>query len=125
MRCSDDGYSFYQCSNWGWQYMGSVAQGTRCVDGVIVADGGSAASPTSASSSSSSAEPTATTSPSDSCYANGALLCGADGSTFYQCWGGSYVYMGPVAPGTKCVDGRIGYARLTRRGAGRRRLEAL
>lgn len=55
---------------------------------------------------------TATSSPSDGsssgsgCVA-GAFKCSADGLSWSMCANGQYLSMGPVAPGTKCVDGKM------------------
>lgn len=67
----------------GYIYMGSVAGGTVCTDGVIGRVN------------------------SGPCDQNGAIVCGDGGRTFFLCdhWG--LVDMGKVADGTVCVDGAI------------------
>jgi len=64
--------------------MGKVASQTVCVNGQIIrrSDGGS-------------------------CSTSGTIKCAADGKSWYMCSMGGYVSMGPVAAGTKCVNGGI------------------
>lgn len=51
---------------------------------------------------------------SDSCT-DGTLVCSADGTMFSMCVGGKMTIPQPVAPGTACRDGAIGYAKFIRR----------
>lgn len=52
--------------------------------------------------------------PSGSCT-EGQLVCSPDGTQFSMCVGGAPTAPQPVAPGTACRDGAIGYAKLVRR----------
>jgi hypothetical protein len=65
--------------------MGSVAAGMTCMDGQIIRQ---------------NAGP---------CTPNGQLLCNGE-NAFYLCDQGGLVDMGPVAPGTACRNGVIGFA---------------
>ncbi|KAL1996528.1 hypothetical protein VTN49DRAFT_8128 [Thermomyces lanuginosus] len=46
----------------------------------------------------------------ESCSEEGAIVCGSDGQTFSICVHGSLTFMGQVAAGTACRDGKIDYA---------------
>jgi hypothetical protein len=63
-------------------YMGNVAAGMRCVNGVIIRQNDGVCTP------------------------DGALQCNGSQS-FYICTNGGLINMGPLAPGTVCVDGAI------------------
>jgi hypothetical protein len=52
--------------------------------------------------------------PSGSCT-EGQLVCSADGTQFSMCVGGAPTAPQPVAPGTACRGGAIGYAKLIRK----------
>jgi hypothetical protein len=52
--------------------------------------------------------------PSGSCT-EGQLVCSSDGTQFSMCVGGAPTAPQPVAPGTACRSGAIGYAKLVRR----------
>ncbi|ETI21120.1 hypothetical protein G647_07464 [Cladophialophora carrionii CBS 160.54] len=82
-------WSFSQCvaSATGPTYifMGAVAAGMTCRDGRIIRQNAGACTP------------------------NGQLRCNGAGA-FYLCDQGGLVDMGPVAPGTACRDGVIGFA---------------
>ena len=90
---------------------------TKMVDVVAIptspmfAPATSSASVTPSSSATPSRSASATPSPSASgSCTDGQLICSPDGYSFSLCDHGAPVSMGPVAPGTICRNGRIGYA---------------
>ncbi|KAL1972778.1 hypothetical protein VTN31DRAFT_6320 [Thermomyces dupontii] len=46
----------------------------------------------------------------EACSEEGAIVCGSDGQTFSICVYGSLTFMGQVAAGTVCRDGKIDYS---------------
>ena len=75
--------TFSQCGAAGtYIFMGSVAAGMQCSNGQIIRQN------------------------SGSCPTDGAIVCNG-ANAFYICDHGGLISMGPVAPGTTCVDGAI------------------
>ncbi|EXJ94373.1 hypothetical protein A1O1_02767 [Capronia coronata CBS 617.96] len=82
--------TFSQCvstssSSTTYVYMGSVAAGMQCVNGQFVRES------------------------SGTCTPSGSIFCNGE-NAFYLCDQGGLVDMGPVAPGTACRNGVIGFA---------------